>query len=89
MSGFHLYRSARGDRATATRITTALIPAVGDGVTGARYRWLDATAQPGVAYTYWLQEQHTSGALTDIGSVQAAASGQSNSDRVYLPSLTR
>jgi uncharacterized repeat protein (TIGR01451 family) len=72
--GFHLYRSANGQRAGATRVTGALIPARGSATSGARYEFFDSTASPYQSYSYWLEEIEIDGGRNDYGPAQLAPS---------------
>jgi hypothetical protein len=87
--GFHLYRSASGNRADAERVTTQLIPAEGRGRGGASYMWQDATASPGVAYSYWLQEVELNGTTAEYGPVSTTAQPAATRQRYYLPLVRR
>jgi hypothetical protein len=82
--GFHLLRSATGDRAGAERITATLIPGKGRNG-GASYEWLDATAAPGVTYSYWLEETELGGAVRIYGPATTAGTSATGAFRVYLP----
>jgi large repetitive protein len=72
--GFHLYRSADGSRTGAVRVTATIIPGQGRGQGGASYSWLDTDAQPGVAYSYWLQEVELNGTTYEYGPATAGSS---------------
>lgn len=85
--GFHLYRSADGRRSSATRVTSALLPGKGQGQAGASYAWTDAAAQPGVTYSYWLEELDLDGARQEYGPATTTPQLRATV-RVYLP-LTR
>jgi hypothetical protein len=63
-AGFHLWRSTTANRNDATRVTADLIAARSDGAHGATYRWEDTGVEPGVRYTYWLEEVETNGGAT-------------------------
>ena len=65
--GFYLERSTSGARSDAIRITPLLIPARGHNGAGASYTWNDATAEPGVRYSYWLVEVTASDATHIYG----------------------
>lgn len=67
--GFHLWRSATGSRDDAQRITAAMLPATGGPTQGSTYSVLDNSVQPGVYYTYWLQEIEMSGKQMDYGPI--------------------
>ncbi|WP_322511357.1 SdrD B-like domain-containing protein, partial [Chloroflexus sp.] len=59
--GFIILRSASSNRAEATPLFTAPIPAQGSAGGGASYQWFDRTAQPNVSYHYWLVEIEADG----------------------------
>ncbi|MEN9934276.1 MAG: hypothetical protein RLZZ387_855 [Chloroflexota bacterium] len=86
--GFQLYRGTSTNRASAVRVTPQLIPAEGRGRGGATYVWLDRSAQPGVAYTYWLQEVELNGTTTEYGPASAMQT-MTTRQRFYLPLLRR
>ncbi|NJN16430.1 MAG: hypothetical protein HC822_09260 [Oscillochloris sp.] len=85
--GFEIYRSADGTRAGAERITSQMIVARGSAGSGASYSWLDKTAQPGVAYRYWLVEVERGGLRTEY-ELEAGATTQ-QTYRIMLPLLFR
>jgi len=78
--GFHLWRSATGQRADAERITPDLIPARGRQG-GASYEFVDAAAQPNTRYTYWLQEIELDGDAIDYGPARIIVG------RIFVPIL--
>jgi uncharacterized repeat protein (TIGR01451 family) len=82
--GFHLYRSADGSRSGAVRVTAAIIPGQGRGQGGAAYSWLDVDAQPGVTYSYWLQEVELNGTTTEYGPA-TAGSAPAAQHSIFLP----
>ncbi|EFO79024.1 hypothetical protein OSCT_3100 [Oscillochloris trichoides DG-6] len=82
--GFYLYRSARGKRTDAVRITPTLILARGGTSGGAAYSFHDQSALPGVTYTYWLMEVGTGGTRMEYGPVQVAGV-EAVGFRIYLP----
>jgi hypothetical protein len=82
--GFHLYRSADGSRTGAVRVTATIIPGQGRGQGGAVYSWLDRDAQPGVAYSYWLQEVELNGTTYEYGPATAGSSPASQHS-IFLP----
>ncbi|MBC8078073.1 MAG: hypothetical protein H7Y32_18495, partial [Chloroflexales bacterium] len=63
--GFYLYRATTPDRSSATRVTSALIPAQGSG---ASYGFVDAGAPPVPIY-YWLEEVDLAGGRAQHGPV--------------------
>ncbi|HNP72925.1 MAG TPA: DUF11 domain-containing protein [Kouleothrix sp.] len=83
--GFDLYRSADGVRAHATRVTTETIVAQGRGQGGASYSWLDTTAAPDAAATYWLVETESGGDTHDYGPVTLSPLGMANDQQVFIP----
>jgi hypothetical protein len=82
--GFYLYRSADGSRSGAVRVTAAIIPGQGRGQGGAAYSWLDTTAQPGVTYSYWLQEVELNGTTNEYGPATAGSSPAAQHS-IFLP----
>jgi hypothetical protein len=59
--GFDVYRST-GPAETPVKLNAELIPAQAIGGSfGADYSYIDATAQPGVTYYYWLEVQQIEG----------------------------
>lgn len=88
-AGFHLLRSATGQRADAVQVTNALIPARGSATAGTRYSWVDAGVTPGDDVTYWLQEIEIGGAVNEYGpAVRGPGVGQ-DGPTIYLPALRR
>ena len=87
--GFHLYRSADGERAHAVRVTAVLVPAQGRGSGGAAYAWTDLDADPRQRYTYWLQEVELSGAVREYGPATRAGLPASGAYQVFAPVAQR
>ncbi len=87
--GFHLYRAAGNDRATAVQVTEALIPATGSPAGGARYSFRDAGAPPGVIFTYWLVEVEADGRTVEYPPARVAPLSGALGLRVYLPAVLR
>ncbi|MBU0492105.1 MAG: hypothetical protein KKA73_22940 [Chloroflexi bacterium] len=81
--GFHVYR-ADAPGAEPTRLTPALLPATG----GPRYTYVDQTAAPGVAYTYWLEVVDMSGGATRYGPALATLPPAAP-HHIYLPLVLR
>ncbi len=79
--GFHVYRSATLDRASARRITDDLILA--HYPAGGIYMWKDTTLANSPAY-YWLEEVATNGATTVYGPATAMRP-MGDGLGVYLP----
>ncbi len=69
--GFNLLRSNTGDRASATRVNSALIAALGPN--GGAYELVDANGIPGAFY--WIEEIELSGAARIYGPAQVAVLG--------------
>jgi len=87
IQGYHVLRSA-GDRAAATRITDALIPGTGSGITGGSYSYTDTTAAVGSSYSYWLEVVNSDGTPEEYGPVSYAP-GTAQRTSVYLPLVVR
>jgi uncharacterized repeat protein (TIGR01451 family) len=88
-AGFNLLRSATGSRADAIQVNPTLMPA---GSKGGEYAFVDAGAEAGVTYTYWLQEIELSGAVNDYPDtavVQGTAGQAAPGYRVFMPVLMR
>lgn len=83
--GFHLYRSATGDRERATRITREVVPGRGRNQGGAAYAWTDPTARLGQVYAYWLNEVELSGAVNEYGPAWLGSSLSEARYRIALP----
>jgi uncharacterized repeat protein (TIGR01451 family) len=83
-AGFHLYRSADGQRSSAERVTERLIAAQGQGGAGASYSWRDSNVVAGVTYSYWLVEVTLEGTNNEYGPVSTAA-GTAAESFIYLP----
>jgi uncharacterized repeat protein (TIGR01451 family) len=82
--GFYLYRSADGSRTGAVRVTATIIPGQGRGQGGAVYSWLDQDVQPGVSYSYWLQEVELNGTTYEYGPATAGSAPVSQHS-IFLP----
>jgi hypothetical protein len=85
--GFHLLRAPGADRAAAERVTPGLILARGSSSEGASYSWLDTSAEPGVPYRYWLEEQERGGATNEHGPATVASGVAALQERAWLPML--
>jgi hypothetical protein len=82
--GFNLYRTSALD-GQLFRLNESLIPARNPGSPiGARYEYLDRSAQPGIAY-YWLEDVDTHSVVTRHGPMAVVVSGY----RCYLPLVQR
>lgn len=88
-AGFHLYRSASGERSGATQVTGALIVARGGPAAGAAYKWDDRSADPTRPATYWLVEVERGGGVVEYGPFRYTPPGLSESTVLYLPLLQR
>jgi len=69
-------------------VTAAIIPGQGRGQSGAAYSWLDHDAQPGVAYSYWLQEVEINGTTHEYGPATAGSSPAAQFS-IFLPAAYR
>ncbi len=87
--GFLLYRAESGERADAVRVTPAMISAAGSPAGGARYSWLDTSADPATAYTYWLVEIEADDRRNEYPPARALPLAQAPGGAVYLPLLMR
>jgi len=84
-AGFNLWRSEAADGPYA-RINDALIPAEGDGVSGAGYTYVDADVVEGVTYYYKLEDVDIHGASTFHGPLSARPG---RPHLTYLPIVLR
>jgi hypothetical protein len=67
--GFNVYR-AEADGGEPIQLNDRLIPSQDPGSTvGSRYQFVDRSAQPGMAYEYWLEDVDLGGAGTMNGPV--------------------
>lgn len=62
-AGFNVYRSPV-DEDDFVQINEALIPAQGDEMVGANYRFEDSSVKPGVRYRYRIEEVELDGSTT-------------------------
>ena len=87
-AGFHLYRNTSAARATAARVTDALILTV--GLNGGDYRFVDDDVVTGVTYYYWLVEVE-SGVRADKEygpvAIRAALPSSRTTFNIFLPLL--
>ncbi|MCS6938550.1 MAG: hypothetical protein NZM94_04715, partial [Roseiflexus sp.] len=88
-AGFRLLRSATGRIDDAVMVTPALIRARGSPGSGAAYEWRDPTAQPEIAYTYWMEEIETTGRVNRYGPAMARVQATSPPYRVMIPMIVR
>jgi hypothetical protein len=79
--GFNLLRSNSGDRANATQVNAALIPALGPQ--GGAYELTDVNGIPGAFY--WIEEVELSGATRIYGPVQVAGLGGAARSETPIP----
>jgi hypothetical protein len=65
-AGFNVYRAPVGttDPGGFMQVNDALIPAQGDELTGAAYRFVDETVRPGHRYVYQIEEVEWDGTTT-------------------------
>ncbi len=68
--GFNVYRAEVNDPAAAVRVNEHLIPSRGQAVSGATYRFVDTTVQPGKTYWYWIEDVDVNGRSTWHGPVE-------------------
>ena len=66
--GFHVYRSTTRQRSSASRITPAILLAVGRNG-GASYSWIDTPNSQATIYYYWLQEIELDGTIHEYGPI--------------------
>jgi hypothetical protein len=78
-TGFHVQRAAQASGPYA-QLSTEPVPSQAVSGAGASYRWVDATAQPGMAYWYRL-------VTAPDGVVIGPAAMERASTRIYLPLL--
>ncbi len=78
--GFHILRSADGQRTTAITLTESIISSIGNSNRGATYRYTDSAIETDQRYTYWLQEVHMDGTTSDDGPFMAI-----DVSSLYLP----
>lgn len=86
-AGFHLLRADNGERASAMRVTTALIPARGSASSGAAYSWVDTSARAGARYSYWLQEVELDGRTNEYGPAVVGPAPSDGPFSIWLPLL--
>jgi uncharacterized repeat protein (TIGR01451 family) len=80
--GFTVYRSDLTTRDSAVKVSGQLIPA--KGASGGAYRFVDTTAQPGVAYHYWLAETEIDGRVNEYGPVVISEQGITRAEPLQL-----
>lgn len=85
VSGYYLWRSTDGQRASAERITPDLVPVQQLLESRASYAVADISGQIGTPYFYWLQAVHTDGAEIDV----AFTTPRQPVYQVYLPEVGR
>ncbi|MBC7545477.1 MAG: DUF11 domain-containing protein [Candidatus Sericytochromatia bacterium] len=69
--GYSVHRTTDADPGLV-RLNQSLIGGLGTSTTGGHYEFLDATAQPGHAYTYWLEDAEFGGRMTRRGPLTIA-----------------
>ena len=67
-AGFNIVRSDTAE-GPYQQLTTSIIPALGNSVSGASYEWKDVTSEPGKTYYYKLEDIDTRGNSTYHGPV--------------------
>jgi hypothetical protein len=72
--GFHVYRAPSGS-GPYTRITSEVIPGLGNSPAGAQYSYRDAGLANGTTYYYKLEDIETNGRVEIHGPVSASPSG--------------
>jgi len=83
--GFHLYRG-ESVHGPFNRLNEALIPAQAAGSpSGARYEWVDGSAQVGQVYYYLLEDVDLQGLATEYGPVP----GSLPYVRIHLPVIIK
>jgi uncharacterized repeat protein (TIGR01451 family)/fimbrial isopeptide formation D2 family protein len=85
-AGFRLYRALANDFALASYVT--FLPAAGNGVGGATYRYVDNAPASGV-WWYWLADVDMQGRETRHGPTSAGVGVENLLNRVYLPLIRR
>ena len=68
--GFNVYRAEVDDPEQAVRINDTLIPGRGQSVSGATYRFIDRTVEPGKTYWYWIEDVELTGKTAWHGPVE-------------------
>jgi hypothetical protein len=86
-AGFRLYRS-ESEGGQQTELNADLIPSKSDGGP-AQYEYLDSSAEPGIAYRYWLVEVSLSGHSVVYGPVAVDAQEVGERIRLFLPLVAR
>jgi hypothetical protein len=81
--GYYLYRSTGTTRDGAVLVTEQLIAS--QGTFGGSYAVTDSNVQPGVTYTYWLDEVEIDGTVSEIDSVTVNGSN----GLIFLPYTSR
>ena len=75
MAGFYLRRSLV-PKGTYARITSAMIPARGSALSGARYNYQDRDALPGQTYDYLLEVVNDTGKSDFVGHARLSIPGR-------------
>lgn len=82
-SGFDLYRGTSMDPAAAVKLTPHMISV---DSAGGVYSFIDETAQPDVAYIYWLFESEYNGSSQNIyGPLKKSMTPANDNHAIYLP----
>ena len=72
-AGFDLYRSETPDFESFEKVTPRMVEASGTLQSGAEYKVLDRSVEPGTLYYYFLVEIDVNGKMSTFGPVQARA----------------
>ena len=84
-AGFRIYRSTTGDRTDAVELTPMMMRS--QGSVDAPYGFLDDTAQPNVAYSYWLSFVDGDGSAVEVGSIELQVNPAV--ENYYFPIIVR
>jgi uncharacterized repeat protein (TIGR01451 family) len=89
--GFYVLRSTSNDPSTATRVNAN--PELGKGTAGGSYEVIDANAEAGVTYYYWLEEielDETRNVYTEwMQRVAPLGDQNTRTFRVFVPAVMR
>ncbi len=85
--GFNVYRAEVNDPTAAVRVNDSLIPGRGQAVSGATYRFVDTTVQPGKTYWYWVVDVDYTGRATWHGPVEVYVPKSSPDSQTFLPAI--
>lgn len=71
-AGFNLYRS-QARNSELIRVNQQIIPTSADAWTGGDYKYVDNQVQPGVTYSYWLEDVDLDGNTNRHGQIEIMA----------------